>query len=81
MATTMDLACEAAKEWRRLSDRGDVVQAGEVRRSIDELVGRWIDGAGGRRVWGWPASVVAIARGQAKTQGLVGYVPQAEVAS
>lgn len=41
----MDRALEAAKEYRALRERGDVVGAGVVRQTIEDLhVGEYVDG-------------------------------------
>jgi hypothetical protein len=73
-----------AREYFEFDRRGDVVLRRQCARTIDDLVGRWIDASDGpghtRRVWGWPACVVAAARGRAK-QDLPGYVPASEVRS
>jgi hypothetical protein len=80
MTKEFSQALAAAREYEGLIAQGRVEEAGQVRRTIDLLVGKWIDGVSGTRVWGWPACVVAVARGSARTD-LPGYVPASEVQS
>lgn len=53
MTNTFDAALEAARTYRRLVARGDVVLADGAERDIDMLVGHWAD----HRTFVWPAPI------------------------
>jgi hypothetical protein len=51
-ANRMSQAMVSANEYSGLVLRGDVTMAEQVRRDLDTLVGRWVDGR-----WVYPAEV------------------------
>lgn len=55
-ARRLDQAITVAREYARLSARGDATLAEQAARTIDDLVGRW-QWIAGRYAMRWPAAV------------------------
>lgn len=76
MSDVMGRAMGLAGEYERLVAMGDTARAGEASRTIDELVGQWVDG-----VWSLPACIVDRMRRRDVVGTRPGMVPAAEVQS